>query len=358
VIPQKYHGDLSRRDFLKLSAVSLAFLPSRLLPKVKVVEDLPFRVKLGRVAVPVINIYAEPSFDSLRIGRRYRDDLIAIYEEIHSKDGPDYNPIWYRIVNGYAHSGRVQRVDWRPPNQVLESIPEGGILGEVTLPFTTTYRYTRLNGWQPLYRLYYSSLHWITGIEEGPDQPDCGGWYRLKDYLLNVDYHVPAHHLRPVIPQEYNPISLDVPADEKRLVVSISNQTLTAYEGSKVVLTTQVSSGLPSENQQDEEIPTETPLGSFRIQLKMPSRHMGDGKLTSDPQAYELPGVPWTSIFHETGVAFHGTYWHNNFGRRMSHGCVNLRTSDALWLFRWTEPVFRGETYFAKGTGTLVILAE
>ncbi|NIV94533.1 L,D-transpeptidase family protein, partial [candidate division KSB1 bacterium] len=43
-------------------------------------------------------------------------------------------------------------------------------------------------------------------------------------------------------------------------------------------------------------------------------------------------------FFVETGVALHGTYWHNNFGWPMSRGCVNLRTEDAKWLFRWTVP--------------------
>lgn len=42
----------------------------------------------------------------------------------------------------------------------------------------------------------------------------------------------------------------------------------------------------------------------------------------------------------ETGVAFHGAYWHNNFGLQMSHGCVNMRPKDAKWLFRWSYPIF------------------
>ena len=45
-------------------------------------------------------------------------------------------------------------------------------------------------------------------------------------------------------------------------------------------------------------------------------------------------------FFHETGVAFHGAYWHNNFGVRMSHGCVNMRPEEAKWLFRWCDPKF------------------
>jgi lipoprotein-anchoring transpeptidase ErfK/SrfK len=40
-------------------------------------------------------------------------------------------------------------------------------------------------------------------------------------------------------------------------------------------------------------------------------------------------------FFHTTGVSFHGTYWHDNFGAPMSQGCVNMRIADARWLFRW-----------------------
>jgi hypothetical protein len=228
-------------------------------------------------------------------------------------------------------------------------------LGEITVPYTRSYQYSRLDGWQPLYRLYYETVHWITALHEGPTgQP----WYRITDYLMNADYSIPAVSVRTIQPEEYSPLSRHLPSSEKRIEVSITNQTLTAYEGDKIVLQSLVSSGLHSENLKKSEPPTDTPLGSFRIQLKMPSRHMGDGHLTSDLAAYELPGVSWTSIFHETGVGFHGTYWHNNFGRRMSHGCVNMRTRDALWLFRWSDPVFEPVDYYSKGVGTLVIIRE
>jgi len=88
----------------------------------------------------------------------------------------------------------------------------------------------------------------------------------------------------------------------------------------------------------------------------MPSKHMGDGKLTDDIFAYELPGVPWVCFFHETGVAFHGTYWHHNFGRKMSHGCINMHTEEAKWLYRWTTPVASPYEWEKKGYGTRVIV--
>jgi hypothetical protein len=81
---------------------------------------------------------------------------------------------------------------------------------------------------------------------------------------------------------------------------------------------------------------------------------MGDGTLTDDPEAYELPGVPWVCFFTKDGIAFHGTYWHDNFGSRMSSGCVNLRSADARWLYRWTTPAIYAGEWYTRGMGTLV----
>jgi hypothetical protein len=341
---------LSRRDFLEVSLLALASIAAGPIhPK-----DERFQmIALGRVTVPVVNVYAQPDFNAERVGTRTRDQLLSLLEEAISSAGPAHNPLWYRVPGGYVHCARIQRIDARPPNRLLKRIPENGLLGEITVPYTRTYRYTSAAGWQPLYRLYFTTTHWITGIDEGPDGE---AWYRLKDHLLDVEYHTPASHLRPIWPEEYAPLSPDVPPEAKRIDVSIESQSLIASEGNRVVRTMPLSSGLHTENVPRGVLPTDTPLGSFRIQTKMPSRHMGDGKLTSDYQAYELPGVPWTCLFHETGVAFHGTYWHNNFGRKMSHGCVNLRNNDALWLFRWTTPVFNLSDYYTQGTGTLVVV--
>ena len=58
--------------------------------------------------------------------------------------------------------------------------------------------------------------------------------------------------------------------------------------------------------------------------------------------------------FHKTGASLHGSYWHNNFGHKMSHGCINMRNAEALWLFRWTDPVFDPSNWYVNGLGTLV----
>jgi len=308
---------------------------------------------VGRVGVPAINIYREPSFDAERTGKQERDDLLWLIEQVVSPAGPAHNPIWYRVHNGYAHSGRLQVVKLAPPNIPLQSIPAYGILGEVTVPISQSFRFASDAGWQPLYRLYAHSIHRITHIDTGPDGRT---WYRLFDDLMNAEYHAQAIHFRPIDPSEYAPISTHIPSDEKRILVSIQDQTLTAFEGDQPVLHTTISSGVHTENLPADAIPTDTPTGSFRIQLKMPCRHMGDGRLTAEIDAYELPGVPWTMVFQKDGVALHGTFWHHNFGTRMSHGCVNLRNQDAQWLFRWTEPAYQPENWFVRGVGTLVVV--
>ncbi len=88
--------------------------------------------------------------------------------------------------------------------------------------------------------------------------------------------------------------------------------------------------------------------------VKMASKHMGDGQLTSDLNAYELPGVPWCTFFAENGVAFHGTYWHTNYGVPMSYGCVNMKPAEAKWLFRWVLPVADVMDWDHKGYGTQI----
>ncbi len=219
------------------------------------------------------------------------------------------------------------------------------------MPYTDSLRYIRSGEWQPVYRFYYGSVHWITRLDEGPDGE---AWYGLTDDRLRVLLHVPAAHIRPISAKEISPISPDVPPEDKRIEVSLAKQTLTAYEKGEVALHTKISTGIPSRGPSPNGIPTDTPSGNFHVSLKVPSRHMGDGELTSSLNAYELPGVPWVTFFHSYGIGFHGTYWHDNFGVRMSHGCVNMRNQAAQWIFRWTTPEIKHTEWFKKGRGTLI----
>jgi len=113
--------------------------------------------------------------------------------------------------------------------------------------------------------------------------------------------------------------------DERWIDINLSTQRLSAYDGNKLIKTFVVSTGLPN---------TPTVTGRFRVYVKYTATLMaGPG--------YYLPNVPWTMYFYH-GYGIHGTYWHNNFGTPMSHGCVNMRNSDAEWVFNF------------GGVGTLV----
>ena len=54
---------------------------------------------------------------------------------------------------------------------------------------------------------------------------------------------------------------------------------------------------------------------------------------------YDLPGISFPVYFTWNGVAIHGTYWHNDYGRRHSHGCVNVTHQASQWVFRWVDPI-------------------
>ncbi len=340
---------LSRRDFLKLSASTIASMVSS-----------PFLSSFGtfddslqvRVATKSVSVYSEPNDQSLIVGQHLRDELVNIYEEVNSGT-PAYNPIWYRVWGGYMHRGRLQKVKVLF-NEPLRTIPEGTRqLAELTVPYTQAMRYTKTYGWQPNLRLYYGSVHWIDGMDEGPDGEP---WYRIFDELVGFPYHVPAIHLHPIPLEEWSPITPEVPLENKRIEVNLSTQVLTAYEYAKVVLQTNISSGIATVRQNTKDLSTKTPTGQFRIITKYPSKHMGNGNLFATPEDYELPGVPWTSFFHEAGYAFHGTYWHDNFGIPMSRGCVNMRINDAKWLFRWARPLHEPHRTYTPGYGTLVVI--
>ena len=113
---------------------------------------------------------------------------------------------------------------------------------------------------------------------------------------------------------------------EKEVVVSLGAQYLWAYEGEHAILATFVSTGTA------ETPEVATPVGQFRVLVKLPMETM-TGSVNGEP--YRVEDVPYVMYFTDEGHALHGTYWHNNFGAPMSHGCVNLPVDVAEWMFRW-----------------------
>jgi lipoprotein-anchoring transpeptidase ErfK/SrfK len=330
----------TRRSFIKLGALSLAALAFRnFIPGSRLTSPAESASPgmTGRVTRRTVEVFAQPDAGSQVVRKIQRDQLVNLLEQVVSPQGPSHNPRWYRLPDGFIHSAHIQRVENAHSNDPITSVPEGGQLGEVTVPFTITAYKNRRGEWMDLYRLYYQSVHWITAVEESPQGYP---WCRLTDERLKVHYYIPAAHIRPIQPEELAPIAAHVPDRIKRIEVSIEGQFLTAFEGSQPVFEAQVSTGKRY---------METPEGKFQVERKYPSRHMGDGGLTRDLHAYELVGVPWVTFFHPAGIAFHGTFWHDNFGTPMSQGCVNMRNEDAKWLFRWCSPFFNPVVKDRKG---------
>jgi hypothetical protein len=313
---------ISRRDFLKLGGLALASLAfTSFLPEFTEFDD----IDLVRVAKDPVTVYKEPDGNSQMVRTWQRDDLVHVYETVQVET-IGATPFWYRVFGGYMNAARLQKVRIHY-NVPLSSIPATKLLSELTVPYAQAYRYNQWDGWFPIYRLYYSSIQWITGIDTGPDGK---AWYIVQDEAdKNLFYYVPTMQLRPISPEEITPLSPYVPTGQKRIDVNLASQTLTCFEYDKVVCTTLVSTGLPGL--------MATPTGNSNISDKLPSRNMSTTSRLAD-DIIPLVGVPWCSFFTEKGHAFHGTYWHNNFGIPMSHGCVNMRTEDAKWLFRWSLP--------------------
>jgi hypothetical protein len=115
---------------------------------------------------------------------------------------------------------------------------------------------------------------------------------------------------------------------ERWVHVDRERQILTAYEGARPVFATLISTGRHG---------AATPAGIFRIWAKLATATMDDQSDSMDERPYSMQGVPWVMYFNE-GVALHAAYWHDDFGRRRSHGCVNLAPADAAFLFSWTAP--------------------
>ncbi|MFN2303441.1 MAG: L,D-transpeptidase, partial [Anaerolineales bacterium] len=111
----------------------------------------------------------------------------------------------------------------------------------------------------------------------------------------------------------------DIDQDERWIDIDLSEQRLFAYQGQTIVRSFLVSTGTWQHP---------TPIGRFAVWIKLRYTDM------SGP-GYYLPDVPYTMYFYQD-YGIHGTYWHSNFGTPMSHGCVNMVTEEAGWLFNWS----------------------
>jgi lipoprotein-anchoring transpeptidase ErfK/SrfK len=339
-----HSSQFSRREFLKLGGIGMVGL---FLDPMINFEDLAPN-QLGRVAEMKTLVFDRPSLGGNQVKVYWKDMIIPITSVTVGDAEPQHNRIWYRVgEEGFVHSGSVQPVQTHL-QEPDANIPITGALVEVTVPYTDVH-------WGPgksnqfAYRFYYETTHWAKALVQ-----DSQGkyWYQILEDKWDLLLYAPADHLRVVPQSELSPLSPGLSPSEKRLVVRLRDQLAIAYERDRPVFMARVASGAEFSNGRFL-----TPVGRHKTFHKRPSRHMAAGDLASN--GYDLPGVPWICYINEKGVAFHGTYWHNDYGRPRSHGCINLTPAAAKWIYRWTLPkVPPYEDSIYENFGTVVDIFE
>ncbi|GAB4538972.1 MAG: hypothetical protein Fur002_03330 [Anaerolineales bacterium] len=335
--------DLSRRDFLKLAGAGALSMALHEMGVARAFAAPP--ASHGRVIWSGVPLYDEPSFNAKELTKLGIDISLPIQAVLEGDEGygNPFNKTWYQMDGGYAYSGWIQPVEFNYQKPVYEVHAEGQ-LGEVCAPFSVTRLKPSVrakNG----YRIYYGSVHWVKRVVVSREEKNV--WYEIYDNQTKTSYYVPSYDMRLIADEELAPLSPQIPNEEKFIHVDLPTQTVTAFEGQTLVFSARCSSGGKG---------TRTPTGEFFTYHKGPSVHMTNQDEEGATNYYSLPGVPWTSFFTGDGAAFHGTYWHNDYGRPRSHGCVNLKSEDAKWVYRWTSPaVPLGEDYLhLPGQGTRV----
>lgn len=288
---------------------------------------------LGRVEGWTLRVVKDPVDYFSAVRYVHYSDVLPIYGSAHV-EAPhpfQHNDVWFDVGDGYVHSSYLVPV--REIFHAPEDVPEKGFWGEITVP-------TSWQHWQPSLRSsrYYDLAYGtVFQVAERADEPDGRPWYRIiDDASPGQSWWVQASHIRRIDKKEFAPISPEVPPQEKLIEADISRQVLTCYEGSLPVFSTRIASGtffLDAEGNLHE---FNTPYGEHRVQRKTPSRHMIGGEDIND--MFDLPGVPWCTFFTQKGAAIHGTYWHNDYGRPRSHGCINVTPDAAMWIYRWVTP--------------------
>lgn len=160
----------------------------------------------------------------------------------------------------------------------------------------------------------------------------------FKWYQIGHAQWVHQYDVARVIPVQ-RPAEVDT---ERWISVDLYEQVAIAYEGTTPVWATLVSSGLPQWS---------TNEGLFHVYRRYPRTVMSGA--AGQPDFYYLEEVPWTMYFDDA-IALHGTYWHDGFGYRHSHGCVNLSITDAHWLYNWSDPEFDPEIEHDEGPAVYV----
>ena len=250
--------------------------------------------------------------------------------EVAVSEAPAHNRIWYRV-------GEVGLHPFRRPAAGAHAVPGAALCRSrrgahwwSCVPFTDVR--ARPGFASRTYRYYYSSAFWV-GEVAGPRTARSG---TASTTIARISATGAWRSISGPFQSRDGADAPELEPERKRLEVDLARQWVMAYQDDTPVFMSRASTGLAMGNGESM-----TPRGRHKVFYKRPSRHMAAGDSASD--GYDLPGVPWCSYFTTTGVAFHGTYWHNDFGRPRSHGCINLalrkpRAGSIVGRCRWHLP--------------------
>jgi hypothetical protein len=299
--------------------------------------DIPECDTVAGLPLEVLSAYPEPNVFPLPV----RDG--DLYDRVYRKmaggaqifDAPGGNVIetlgpGFTYITVNSVQGDWTEIDvgkWVPSNILTDDVNISRFSGvffpkeELPYPFAWTMRHLRgstVPGGEPsldnpyLYR--YTRVNLYTSVEV-----DGKLWYQIgpDQWVHQFDISKPLIVERPA--------EIDT---EKWVSVDLYEQTLVAYEGDTPVFATLISSGLKA---------WPTNEGLFHVYLRYPRTTMSGAYQQED--FYFLQEVPWTMYF-DGDIALHGTYWHDGFGYRHSHGCVNMTITDSKWLYDWSADEF------------------
>lgn len=357
---------LSRRDFLKLAALSLGGLGLRPWQRLFALSEFPTAERLGRVVWAGSPLKTQPSSEAQTVRALSEDELLPWLHSTAGYHATEVSQTWVETPEGYVYAPHLQPVKVEP-NQPLDDFlqvsPVQGMWAQVSVPYVDLVlenqepaapwlEYHLDSNLPP--RFYYDQIVWIDQLKIEGGQT----WYRINERYGSYSdiFWADAQAFRPITPEELAPIRPEV--EDKRVVVDVNHQVLSCFEGQTEVYFCRISTGALYAASGRRVDTWATPLGSFPIWRKLVSLHMS-GNTTGG--GWDVPAIGWTSLFIGAGIAVHATFWHNNFGVPMSNGCVNARPEDARFVFRWTQPAVPydpGDITVSMPGGTLVYVIE
>jgi len=300
-------------------------------------EDSIFGHRYYARQADMANVYSEPTRDST-IVRNVGDGYL--FATVHSWFKNDAGETWYEINRGeYMHENDISIVDPADHHgvEVLEQPerPFGWIVTDVvpsTSPDAETL--TAEEGGEVLSRLSLIQVYdAVLGEEDWL-------WYNIGDGRWIKQTFVSL--------VDVDPRPDEVGENEYWTEIDLYEQTFAAYEGDQMVYASLISSGL-------NRWPTEE--GIFQVWDRWEKHKMSGAEGKVD--YYFLEDIPYIMYFDEfNGIALHGTYWHDRFGFKHSHGCVNMSIQDAEWTFWWSDEAPNDLWVYVHTQDPLVHLSE